>query len=203
METGIVIILVLIVIYTILGHALGRISITMPMFFVIGGAIVGDNGLGWISIPLDASEVETLTELTLALLLFADAASLDFNQVKDDAQMPGRLLLIAFPLVFLTGGLLAYLIFPVEKLGFALLLGAILSPTDAALGLPIFNNPRVPVRIRRALNVESGLNDGLATPLVTLFIALTLEELGGGGQHWLGRSSLWSDQQWDRGAGHQ
>jgi NhaP-type Na+/H+ or K+/H+ antiporter len=54
------------------------------------------------------------------------------------------------------------------------------------LGLPIFNNPRVPVRIRRALNVESGLNDGLATPLVTLFIALTLEEMGGGeGGHWL------------------
>lgn len=186
METGILVLLALVVIYTILGHSLARIWISMPMFFVIAGAIVGPNGLGWASYRLDASVVETLTELTLALLLFADAATLDFNQVKDDPKMPGRLLFIAFPLVLLLGALIAYLLFPMEKIGFALLVGAILAPTDAALGLPIFNNPRVPVRIRRALNVESGLNDGLATPLVTLFIALTLEEMGGGeGGLWL------------------
>lgn len=185
METGIVILLALIVVYTILGYALGRVSITMPMFFVITGAIVGPNGLGWLSFGIDASQVETLTELTLALLLFADAATLNFNQVKDDAQMPGRLLGIGFPLTLLTGALVAYLLFPIEKIGFALLVSAILAPTDAALGLPIFNNPHVPVRIRRALNVESGLNDGLATPLVTLFIALALEEIAGGGkQYW-------------------
>ena len=185
METGILIFLALIVVYTILGRALSRVSITMPMFFVIAGAIVGPNGLKWVSFGIDTPDVELLTELTLALLLFADAASLELNQVKEDAVLPGRLLVIAFPLVVLVGALLAFLIFPVEKVGFALLLGTILAPTDAALGLPIFNNPRVPVRIRRALNVESGLNDGLATPLVTLFIALALEEwVGGGGQHW-------------------
>jgi len=185
METGIVVLLALVVIYTLLGHTLGRIWITMPMFFVIAGAIVGPHGLGWITFGLETSEIETLTELTLALLLFADAATLDFDQVKDDAKLPGRLLFIGFPLVVLSGALIAFLIFPYEKIGFALLMGAILAPTDAALGLPIFNNPRVPVRIRRALNVESGLNDGLATPLVTLFIALAIEELEGGGDHWL------------------
>jgi len=186
MEIGIVVLLALVVIYTILEHTLGRIWISMPMFFVIAGAIVGPNGLGWISFGMEASNVKMLTELTLALLLFADAATLDFNQVKDDAKLPGRLLLIGFPLTVLLGALIAFLLFPTEKLGFALLVGAILAPTDAALGSPIFNNPRVPVRIRQALNVESGLNDGLATPLVTLFIALTLEELGGVGQgHWL------------------
>jgi NhaP-type Na+/H+ or K+/H+ antiporter len=184
METGIVVLLVLVLIYTIFGHTLARIWITMPMFFVIAGAIAGPQGLGWISFRLETFEVETLTELTLALLLFADAATLDFNQIKDDAKLPGRLLFIGFPLVVLFGALIAYLVFPIEKIGFALLVGAILAPTDAALGLPIFNNPRVPVRIRRALNVESGLNDGLATPLVTLFIALAIEELEGG-SHWL------------------
>jgi NhaP-type Na+/H+ or K+/H+ antiporter len=186
METGIIVLFALVVIYTILGHSLARIWISMPMFFVITGAIVGPHGLGWMSIGLDTPDVETLTELTLALLLFADAASLDFNQVKEDTKMPGRLLFVAFPLVVLVGALIGYLLFPEEKIGFALLIGAILAPTDAALGLPIFNNRRVPVRIRRALNVESGLNDGLATPLVTLFIALTIEELGSGQQgNWL------------------
>jgi sodium/hydrogen antiporter len=68
-------------------------------------------------------------------------------------------------------------------LAFACLLGAILAPTDAALGLPIFNNPKVPVRIRRALNIESGLNDGIATPFVLLFLAFaaaTEEQASGG-----------------------
>jgi NhaP-type Na+/H+ or K+/H+ antiporter len=67
-----------------------------------------------------------------------------------------------------------------------LLLAAILAPTDAALGLPIFVNPNVPGRIRRALNVESGLNDGIATPFVTLFIALAVAEEGANpGDGWL------------------
>ena len=66
---------------------------------------------------------------------------------------------------------MALILQPQEGLAFACLLGAILAPTDAALGLPIFNNPRVPVRIRRALNIESGLNDGIATPFVLLFLA--------------------------------
>ena len=56
------------------------------------------------------------------------------------------------------------------------MIAAILTPTDAALGLPIFNNPKVPVRIRRALNVESGINDGIATPFVTVFLILAVAE---------------------------
>jgi NhaP-type Na+/H+ or K+/H+ antiporter len=178
MDTGIVILLALVVVYTLLAHRLSRISITMPIFFVVGGAIFGANGLGWITFSITNPQVEILTELTLALLLFADAATLEFRQVRDDAQLPERLLGIAFPLIVLAGALVCYLLFPSEKIGFALLLGSVLAPTDAALGIAIFNNPRVPVRIRRALNVESGLNDGMATPLVTLFIALLLEEMG-------------------------
>ena len=186
MITGIALFFALIVFYTIMGYALGRISIAMPMFFVIGGAIAGANGLGWISFGLETSEVETLTEITLALLLFADAATLKYGEVRDDAKLPGRLLFLAFPMVVVLGGLSGILLFPSEGIGFALLVGAILAPTDAALGLPIFNNARVPARIRRALNVESGLNDGLASPLVTLFIALTLEQMGGAqDQNWL------------------
>jgi NhaP-type Na+/H+ or K+/H+ antiporter len=186
MITGIGIFFALIVIYTIVGYALGRISITMPMFFVIGGALIGAEGLGWVSSGLETSEVETLTEVTLALLLFADAATLKYGEVRDDAKLPMRLLVIAFPLVVLFGAISGFLLFPAEGIGFALLLAAILAPTDAALGLPIFNNARVPARVRRALNVESGLNDGLASPLVTLFIALALEQMGGTqGQHWV------------------
>ena len=179
MITGIGLFFALIVIYTIMGYALGRISITMPMFFEIGGAIIGAEGLGWISFGVENSEVEALTEVALVLLLFADAATLKFGEVRDDAKLPGRLLVIASPLIVLFGALVAFLLFPTQGIGFALLIGAILTPTDEALGLPILNNSRVPVRVRRALNVESGLNDGITSPLVTLFIALALEQLSG------------------------
>jgi NhaP-type Na+/H+ or K+/H+ antiporter len=155
------------------------------MVFVIIGALTGAHALGWITLSLTASQTELFIEATLALLLFADAATLSFRDVELDAALPGRLLGIGMPLIILMGALVAYLLAPGEGLGFAFLVAVILAPTDAALGLPIFNNPRVPVRIRRALNVESGLNDGIATPLVTLFIALTLEEAGTMGGHWL------------------
>jgi NhaP-type Na+/H+ or K+/H+ antiporter len=176
METGLGIFFGLVVVYAAFGLWLGRFSITMPMVFVAAGALIGAQALGLVAFSIGAKDVEMLTEITLALLLFADASMLSFRRVRDDAGLPGRLLLIAMPLVIMLGGIVAFGLFPEEGIGFALLLGAILAPTDAALGLAIFNNPRVPVRIRRALNVESGLNDGIATPFVALFTALAVAE---------------------------
>jgi NhaP-type Na+/H+ or K+/H+ antiporter len=170
MPAGLAVFFGLVVLYGAIAVGLGRLSITMPIVFVAIGALFGPHGL------IEAKDAELLIEMTLALLLFADASTLSFRQVRDDAGLPGRLLLIAMPLVVALGGLVAYGFFPGEGFAFALLLAAILAPTDAALGLPIFNNPKVPVRIRRALNVESGLNDGIATPLVALFTALAVAE---------------------------
>ncbi|MEJ2711189.1 MAG: cation:proton antiporter [Anaerolineales bacterium] len=185
METGLVIFFALVVLYTVVALWLGRRSITMPFIFVFIGAITGAHALGWITFSLTASDVELFIEATLALLLFADATNLEFRDVELDAALPGRLLGIGMPLIIMLGALVAYLLVPSEGIGFAFLVAVILAPTDAALGLPIFNNPRVPVRIRRALNVESGLNDGIASPLVTLFIALTMEEIGAMHANWL------------------
>ncbi|HSR32749.1 MAG TPA: sodium:proton antiporter [Anaerolineae bacterium] len=179
MPTELAIFFGLVVIYGAVAVWLGRFSITMPIVFVAIGAILGPHRF------FGPSQVELLTEMTLALLLFADASSLAFRQVRDDPGPPARLLLIGLPLIVALGGLVAHGLFPGEGLGFALLLAAILAPTDAALGLPIFNNPRVPVRIRRALNVESGLNDGIATPLVALFTALAVSEEGYRIGNWL------------------
>ena len=184
-ETGMSVFFGLVVVYALFALWLGRFSITMPMLFVFAGAFFGAYGFGLIEFSFTTPDIERWTEITLALLLFADASTLNFNQVKDDASWPGRLLLFGMPLIILLGGLLAFILFPDERIGFALLLGTILAPTDAALGMPIFNNPRVPVRVRRALNVESGLNDGIASPLVVLFVALALEEMGNIGGNWV------------------
>jgi NhaP-type Na+/H+ or K+/H+ antiporter len=175
-ESGLAIFVVLLAVYGGIGVLLGHWSITMPMVFVIIGALMGPYGLGLLPIRPGDETVRVLTELTLALLLFADASTLDFGRLRRDKSLPLRLLGIGLPLTIALGALIAVLLFPERGWSFALLVAAILAPTDAALGLPIFTNPNVPVRIRRALNVESGLNDGIATPFVTLFIALAVAE---------------------------
>ncbi len=185
MDFGLAFLMAVVVIYGALSLRLGRFLVTAPMVFVLLGTLVGRYGLGLLVLPLSSETVKLLSEVTLALLLFADASTLHFNKIKADASLPARLLLVGMPLTVGLGALLAYLLHPVFDLGLALLVGAILAPTDAALGLAIFNNPLVPVRIRRALNVESGLNDGIATPLVALFIALSIGEYESAEAFWL------------------
>ena len=175
-EAGLAIFAILLAAYGGIGILLGRWSITMPMVFVIIGVVLGPYGLGLIPNRPGDEAIRTLTELTLALLLFADASTIDFGRLRHDAHLPSRLLGFGLPLTIALGAVVARLLFPAQGWGFALLVAAILAPTDAALGLPIFTNPNVPVRIRRALNVESGLNDGIATPFVSLFIALAVAE---------------------------
>jgi len=176
MEIGLSIFFILVVLYAGFAARFDRASITMPMIFVAFGVLLGPYGFGLFQSTVEWLAIERFVEVTLVLLLFADAATLSFHQVSEDRLLPARLLLIGMPLTIVFGGLVALALFPGEKLGFALLLGTILAPTDAALGWPIFTNEKVPLRIRRALIVESGLNDGIATPFVTLFTALAVAE---------------------------
>lgn len=175
-EAGLALFVILLALYGGIGILLGRWSITMPMVFVVIGVLLGPYGSGLLPIRASDETVRLLTEVTLALLLFADASTIDFGRLRHDAFLPLRLLGIGLPLTIALGALAAFALFPSYGLGFALLVAAILAPTDAALGMALFTNPNVPVRIRRALNVESGLNDGIATPFVTLFIALAVAE---------------------------
>lgn len=185
MDKGVAILAILIVLYAALAVKLGSWSITMPMVFVVVGILLGPAGKGLLLISPQAELVKSLTEITLALLLFADASTLKLEQVRVDAGLPARLLTVGLLLTIFLGAVVALVLLPGEGLAFACLLGAILAPTDAALGLPIFNNPRVPVRIRRALNIESGLNDGMATPFVLLFLAFAAATEGQAGSSWL------------------
>jgi sodium/hydrogen antiporter len=171
MTTGEAVFAVIIVLYAAVAVKLGRWSVTMPMIFVILGFVLGSGGTGLLTISPRAEGLKGLVEITLALLLFADASTIELRKVREDARLPGRLLGIGMPLTIVFGAIVALVLLRNEGIAFAALLGAILAPTDAALGLPIFNDPKVPVRIRRALNVESGLNDGIATPFVALFLA--------------------------------
>jgi NhaP-type Na+/H+ or K+/H+ antiporter len=185
MNGGLAILSVLIVLYAATALRLGRWSISMPMLFVLAGFVLGPGVTNILPISPQTEGVKQLTELTLALVLFADASTLDLRQVDDDAELPLRLLTAGMLLTIALGTAIGLLLLPGEGLAFAALLAAILAPTDAALGLPIFTNSLVPVRIRRALNVESGLNDGIATPFVTLFLAYAVATEEQSHTHWL------------------
>ncbi|MEA2026394.1 MAG: sodium:proton antiporter, partial [Chloroflexota bacterium] len=117
-----------------------------------------------------------LAEVTLALVLFSAASTVNVRNLDDDARPVGRLLAIGLPLTIIAGTLLALGLFPGVSIGLALLIGATLAPTDADLGQQVITDRAVPARIRRLLNVESGLNDGIAAPVVT--IAITLATVG-------------------------
>jgi NhaP-type Na+/H+ or K+/H+ antiporter len=119
-----------------------------------------------------------VAEIGLVLLLFTDASRTDRKVLRDIRNLPVRLLSAGMLLTLLLGGLVAVALFPGLGLWEAGILAAILAPTDAGLGQVIVQSPRVPMRIRQALNVEAGLNDGLSVPFLLFFIALAGRDEG-------------------------
>ena len=185
MEIGIAAFALLLAGYALIANRLDKLSIGPALAFVAIGLVLGPAVLDALHVDVESSTVRHLAEVTLALVLFTDASTVDIAGLRRDSSLIGRLLGIGLLLTIATGGLAATLIFPEFPLATALLIGAILAPTDAALGLPVITNPAVPTRIRRILNVESGLNDGIATPFVLLFIALATAEVGAEGRHFV------------------
>ena len=121
-----------------------------------------------------------LAEIGLVLLLFTDASRTDLKVLRNIRNLPTRLLSAGMLLTIVLGALAARLVFPHLSIWEAGILAAILAPTDAGLGQVIVNSPRVPLRIRQALNVEAGLNDGLSVPFLLFFIALAAAGSEGG-----------------------
>lgn len=165
----------------LLGYALvaGRLShtiITGPIIFAVLGVVLGPEMLGWVDFAVDTQLVETVLSVTLGLALFSDATRIDFAELLRSFTIPARLLAFGLPLTIALGALSAWALFPELGLWAAALVAAILAPTDAALGEAVVSNRRVPVRIRQSLGVESGLNDGIALPFVTVFLVVVESE---------------------------
>lgn len=171
-HTSILIVLLAFLAYGLLSRRLESTILTGPMLFAGFGLVIGPVGADLIPFEITSSTIHTLAEITLILVLFSDAAAIDFWQLRRDHNLPIRMLLIGMPLTIGLTGLAAFMLMPDFTIWEAALLGAILAPTDAALGQAVITNRAVPVRIRQALNVESGLNDGIALPLVLVFAAL-------------------------------
>ncbi|MFC1960530.1 cation:proton antiporter [Chloroflexota bacterium] len=160
--------------YALFSRRLLETSLSPYMVFVTVGIVVSLAGL--ISMEEHDEGMLLLGEVTLALILFTDAARIDIRALRGSAEIPARLLLVGLPLTILLGTVAAALLFPELLILEAAILAVVLAPTDAGLGQAVVNSPLVPVRMREALNVESGLNDGIATPILMIFIALAEAE---------------------------
>ncbi len=165
--------------YALVAARLDRFSVGPALAFMAIGILLADDVLGPISFEPQAEPLKVLAEATLTLLLFADASTIRARALREDAAPVARLLVIGLPLTIALGTVAALLLFPGVPLGIALLIGAVLAPTDAGLGQPVATNPIVPARIRSLLSMESGLNDGIATPIVFLALALSTAEATG------------------------
>ena len=161
-------------IYSAVAGRVERSWISGPIVFTGFGFILGPDGLGVLRINISGEGLRLLAELTLAMVLFTDAANADFGVVRRNLGLPERLLLIGLPLTIVLGFLFAAIVFPSLGILEMALLAALLAPTDAALGKQVVTNPAVPPVMREALNLESGLNDGICVPIVVLLLGLAV-----------------------------
>jgi NhaP-type Na+/H+ or K+/H+ antiporter len=150
--------------------------LTAPLVFVAAGAVLGPGGLGLVEFGLDDHTVLLVGEIALAIVLFIAAASINLSSLLRNEGLPLRLLCVGMPLTIALGAAAAVLLLTDLTLWEAAIVGTVLAPTDAALGQAVVSNPRVPLRVRQALDVEAGLNDGLSVPFLALFLTLAVAE---------------------------
>jgi NhaP-type Na+/H+ or K+/H+ antiporter len=171
--------------YTLIAGRLERAPASGPIVFVASGFLMGPLVLGWFDGSVSRTELRMLADLTLAVILFVDAANADLAVLKRQLRIPARMLFLGLPGVIILGTLTAALLFDNLSLLEAAILGTMLAATDAALGKAVITNRSVPTHVREGLNFESGLNDGLCVPILLVFVALAIAggSEGGGTLH--------------------
>jgi len=166
-------------VFSVIAGRVERSAVSGPIIFIAFGLIAGPVGLGLLDMDVKAVELRVVADLTLALVLFIDAANADLATLRTHATIPRRMLLIGLPLCIALGVGTGLVIFPDISFYEICILATMLAATDAALGKGVVTNKAVPARIREGLNAESGLNDGMCVPVLLVFLALAM---GTGGE---------------------
>ena len=168
--TSVAVFAVAVLLWVVFSRRLEGWSITAPIVLTTAGFATAR--LLGASENLASEGIRELIEITLALVLFVDASTIAVRWFRTEWRYPARLLGIGLPLTILLGTAAASVVFPGNDIWVLAVVGAALAPTDAALGVSIIENDRIPLRLRQVINVESGLNDGLVTPIVSFCIAI-------------------------------
>ena len=162
----------LILLYGLFSKRLEKTVITAPIVFTFIGILVASYPIKALEEGINAPLVKILAELTLILVLFNDASTINLAELRKQKRIPFRLLFIGLPITMFLGILIAIPLFPSMNIWVLALMALILSPTDAALGQAVVSSKDVPEEIRQSINVESGLNDGFALPPILICFAV-------------------------------
>jgi sodium/hydrogen antiporter len=165
----------------LVSRRLSSTPVSGPMLLVAAGLACGPVGLDLLDITRDSEAVGLLLEVALVAVLFTDASTVRWSLLRRDDSLPLRLLGLGLPLTMALGAVAAWVLLPGFSWAELALLAVILAPTDAALGQPAIADPRVPTTVRQGLNVESGLNDGLALPFFVVLLAAATGDSGDAG----------------------
>ena len=168
--------------YSVASRRLEQTVVTAPIVFTVAGMLMFPSLAGILKAGGTPDILLHVAEIGLVLLLFTDASRTDLKVLRSIQNLPARLLSTGMLLTILLGAVVGKLVFPQLSIWEGGILGAILAPTDAGLGQVVVTSSRVPVRIRQALNVEAGLNDGLSVPFLLLFAGLSVAHLHGPGR---------------------
>ncbi|HYN92115.1 MAG TPA: cation:proton antiporter [Thermoleophilaceae bacterium] len=147
-----------------------RTFLSLAALFVLAGLALGEGGLGVLELEPTSGFVQGLAVVALILILFRDGLEVEQEMLQDAWHLPLRKLALAMPLTAVLVALVTHALTDLDWTE-SFLVGALLSPTDPVLSSAVVTNPRVPRLIRHSLNLESGLNDGLALPAVLAFTA--------------------------------
>ena len=161
--------LVVAVLFSALAH---RTVLSTAVLFLVVGFAIGQETTGILNVDSSSEIVSTVAELALFVVLFTDGMKVGFKDLRAAWRLPGRALGWGLPLTLIITALLAHYLVGLDW-PVALLIGAILAPTDPVFAAALVGNDKVPQRLRHLLNVESGVNDGLALPFVLIFLALS------------------------------
>jgi len=172
MMTALLVFLVVVFAYGLVSRRLESTVLTGPIVFSVAGLVCGLAIAAESRFDFDLDLLLWPAKLALALVLFTDATHVRVRGLFVRLGVVSRLLAFAMPMVIGFGTIAAALLFDVLTLWEAAILAVILAPTDAGLGQAILHSARVPAGVRQSLNVEAGLNDGLAMPFFTLFLGL-------------------------------
>ena len=161
----------LLLVAALVSNRADRTILSTSVLFLVGGIVLGSGALGVIDITPKDPTVGLLAELALFAVLFTDGMKAGWSDLRSAWRLPGRALLLGLPLTLVLTALLARYIIGLDW-PTSLLVGAILSPTDPVFASALVGNKKVPQRLRHLLNVESGINDGLALPFVIILLTI-------------------------------
>jgi NhaP-type Na+/H+ or K+/H+ antiporter len=173
---------VILLVYAALSRRLELANVSGAMFFTTTGLLAGPV-LGLLDVQIHSEQVKRLAEITLTLVLFADASRISLRTLRREYAVPLRLLAVGLPLTIVAGTLAGALVIPGISIAEAAVLAVVVACTDAALGQAVVTDERIPSRVRQGLNVESGLNDGLCVPIFFIAIAIAEADAGTSTEH--------------------